>query len=116
MLRITHGRGFALVFANGWTVSIQFGPGNYCENRNADYNQSATVGEKGSRDAEIAAWPGPSNGRDTMPMVSFGGDTVKGYCNADEVAAFIALVAGLPSGDCKNFAEQYDSATQHIQR
>ena len=31
MLRITRGKGFQIFFDNGWGVSVQFGPGNYCE-------------------------------------------------------------------------------------
>ena len=32
-IAITQGKGFQLKFANGWTVSVQFGWGNYCGNR-----------------------------------------------------------------------------------
>lgn len=31
--RITGGRGFQMKFPNGYTVSVQFGMNNYCENR-----------------------------------------------------------------------------------
>ena len=116
MLRITNGRGFQLVFANGWTVSIQFGPGNYCENRDMEFGQSSDeynasqrkAGEQGCGTAEIAAWPWQGE------LVSFGGDTVKGWVNANEVAAFIALVANLPEGELPNtaFAQLYDAATK----
>lgn len=31
MFRITRGKGFHVSFPNGYTVSVQFGPGNYCD-------------------------------------------------------------------------------------
>lgn len=34
MFRITESKGFHMQFANGWTVSVQFGPGNYGDNYN----------------------------------------------------------------------------------
>lgn len=42
-------KGFHITFANGWTVSVQFGRGNYCENRGALEN-------KPSKNAEIWAY------------------------------------------------------------
>ena len=32
MFSITGNRGFHMTFENGYTVSVQFGPGNYCDN------------------------------------------------------------------------------------
>lgn len=29
----TRNQGFHITFPNGWTVSVQFGPGNYCQER-----------------------------------------------------------------------------------
>ena len=47
-----------MTFENGWTVSVQFGGGNYCDN----YNAVEIGGEKHfptleSSDAEVACWP-----------------------------------------------------------
>ena len=33
MFEITRGTGFKMTFANGWTISVQFGSFNYCDNR-----------------------------------------------------------------------------------
>lgn len=55
--RITDGRGFQVTFENGWTVSVQFGPGNYCENKSmAIGRDDALAGKRGSLDAETAVW------------------------------------------------------------
>ena len=71
--------GFQMTFANGNTISVQFGFGNYCENK---YKS-----EDCSIDAEIAIWNENKNWYD------FGSDTVKGYCNMDEVAKWINFAA-----------------------
>jgi hypothetical protein len=79
--KITGGRGFHITFANGWTVSVQFGPGIYCENYDMPISVEGNrkAGEKGSGTAEVACW-GPDG-----KMISFGDDTVKGYQNPAEV-------------------------------
>jgi len=94
MFKISSGKGFQMSFANGWTVSVQFGPANYCENRTMlidnQFSLSETdriAGSKGSYDAEIAAWDVNGNWHD------FGHDSVKGWCTADEVAQFIHLIS-----------------------
>jgi len=81
-------RGFQMTFENGYTVSVQFGVSNYCENR--DYKPDAEKSEIGaSPSAEIAAWD------QTGKWVSFEHDDVKGWCKPDEVAAFITKIASL---------------------
>lgn len=90
MFRITDGRGFQMTFDNGWTVSVQFGYGNYCENK---YSPSASAmcskGYSGlveSPNAEIAAWD------KNDVWYDFGDDKVKGYVDANEVADFIEMI------------------------
>lgn len=85
----TNNKGFQMTFENGWTISVQFGHGNYCDNRlhpdGVFFSKRKSVVE--SSDAEIAIW-GP-DGQD----YDFGSDTVKGYCSADEVATWIKFTA-----------------------
>jgi hypothetical protein len=101
MFTITNGKGFQIKFANGWTVSVQFGTGNYCENRDFTTGtgqrfpgttdgyerREYTAGAMGCQTAEIAAW----DSNDVW--YAFEHDTVKGWCSADDVAAFIAEIA-----------------------
>lgn len=88
---IMDSKGFHLTFANGWTVSVQIGPGNYCDNyRNSMfefYNNKPRSLE--SSNAEIAAWDKEGN------WYKFSGDldTVKGYVVPDKIAEFIAEIA-----------------------
>jgi hypothetical protein len=57
MFAITDGKGFKVTFGNGVTVSVQFGPGNYCGNYNLSYkDRPLTDGEFKCKDAEIAIW------------------------------------------------------------
>lgn len=93
MLRITARKGFQMTFENGWTVSVQFGGGNYCANRNAPI---PSVKDEESSNAEVAAWD--AEGR----WHNFGGDAVEGYLSADAVAKFInriRLHGGKPEVD-----------------
>lgn len=86
MFKITQGRGFHITFANGYTVSVQWGIGNYCHEQH--HPQS---GNRYSETAEVAYWH-ESNGE----LISFGTDTVEGWKSADEVASFLANVAAMP--------------------
>jgi hypothetical protein len=89
MLKITRGTGFQLNFENGWTISVQFGYGNYCDNyhhpEGFDFGKGKDIVQ--SYDAEIAIWDIEGT------WYNFGDDTVKGYCSADEVAEWIDKVS-----------------------
>lgn len=52
---ISRGKGFHITFENGYTISVQFGPGNYCDNYDMDIpEENAKAGERGSTTAECA--------------------------------------------------------------
>lgn len=59
MFHITSGKGFHITFENGWTVSVQFGPGNYSDHYN-NYDFTAKgrcdAGVTGSKTAEVWCW------------------------------------------------------------
>ena len=88
MFKITHKRGFHITFPNEYTVSVQFGPGNYCENYNMDISEigSEEAGKKGSVNAECAVW-GPNG--EMIEHESFDGDTVGGRMSATEVLGLL---------------------------
>jgi hypothetical protein len=89
--RNSMGKGFSMTFENGWTVSVQWGPGNYCENRDmnamAHYQRDGRYECLDSKDAEIAAWDKDGN------WYRMDGDSVKGWVRPDGVANFIAKIA-----------------------
>jgi hypothetical protein len=59
MLKITKGQGFTLRLPNGWTVSVQIGPGGYHSNRHFGLlditpdEAAREAGATGSHDMEI---------------------------------------------------------------
>lgn len=69
--------GFQMTFENGNTISVQFGFGNYCDNK---YTSKPEC-----KDAEIAIW------NKSGKWLQIDGDEVKGYCTADEIADYIQL-------------------------
>ena len=89
MFKITNHKGFQITFENGWTVSVQFGAGNYCENYNMPWGAAAASEVWRSHDAEIAAWDADGN------WYGFEHDPVDGRKAADEVLAFMNEIAAI---------------------
>lgn len=92
MFRVTNDRGFQIEFPNGWTVSVHFGNGNYCENRlcgdDGINRMNSDHGCVFSRDAEVAIFKTFDNcGRVNTP---------KGWVKTEEVAAIIYEVSSRP--------------------
>ncbi len=91
MFKSTYNRGFQIKFSNGITISVQFGPMNYCERSSRSVSNpyydmvNQNVTESGT--AEIAIWD------DTDTWFNFGNDTVKGWTTPDEVAVWIDLAS-----------------------
>ena len=86
---VTRGKGVRLTFANGYALSVQWGPGNYCENKYGDCSEAGCIqaGNKGSMDAEIAVFDRQGE------FINLGCDDVAGWVSADKVAALAARVA-----------------------
>ncbi len=82
----TNNKGFRMTFENGFEISVQWGPGNYCEKRDADFGLSEKSKFWESCSAEIAIFYKDDS------MVSLGQDTVEGWVSADQVAKVIAIV------------------------
>ena len=99
MLTINNGCGFQLTFENGITVSVQFGYGHYCANRN-NRNFSRPQERCSSDNAEVAVIG--ANGewltREVFEKLGWDDpcDDVAGYVAADEVAKLIAACQALP--------------------
>lgn len=74
--------GFTMKFDNGNTISVQFGMGNYCANKNKESKTQCTT-------AEIAIWD--ANG--TWYEFKDAHDEVLGHCSADKVAEWIHFAA-----------------------
>ena len=81
-------KGFHITFENGYTVSVQFGYGNYCENRDKLMKKTPSV------TAEIAYW---KDGELIAFKTEDGefDDTVKGWQSPEQVLAFMNMVSSL---------------------
>jgi hypothetical protein len=94
MFKIIDGRGFTMTFANGYEISVQFGPGCYCQHRyapiNAHHRTDFADRVWDCEDAEIAVI------RPDGSFLRLGFDTVRGWVKSDEVAAIIAALASDP--------------------
>ena len=92
--KITNHKGFRMGFENGFEISVHWGPGNYCERQDEDFNKPEKSDFWSSRSAEIAIFD--TNNRiqenSSTGMISLGRDTVEGWVSADQVAKVIAIV------------------------
>lgn len=87
---ITHyHRGFHLPSENGWTISCQWGWGNYCSNKGRFFSDEPDPGDTNvSPDAEIAIWDHKHN------WVEFThGDNVRGYVTVEDFLRLIIEVS-----------------------
>ena len=92
MFKITFGKGFHMTFPNGVTVSVQFGSGNYCDNR-WKFAEEFTKNEiLGCPNAEVAVWDRDGNWilREYNPELS---DDVDGWQTPEQVLALLNWAA-----------------------
>ena len=105
MFKSARNSNFAMTFANGWTVSVAFGTGNYCDSDNTGgFNEPMRHFRWETHTAEIAAWDANDDWYD------FGTDTVKGWCKPNEVAEFIAMVSQF-TGDISTITQKESEVT-----
>ena len=85
----TQNKGFGMTFDNGFTISVQWGTGNYCEKKNlgADMEVEMKTPRWESKTAEIAVF----NDEGIIPVGD--SDEIIGWCSADEVAKVIKIVS-----------------------
>lgn len=105
--KITDGKGMHFTFPNGYTVSLQMGPGNYSDNHDLAFDWYLGNIRKNplprSNTVEVAYWYKDSS---LLPMPEPSGvlegkdyhDTVAGYWNITRVMQFLNFVQGLEPG------------------
>lgn len=101
MFEITEGKGFHLTFANGIMLSVQFGRGNYCENRHITWDEEKKNKSLSSKDAEIAIWDKEGEYLTNEANKDIYGeelhDDVKGWLSVTDVVKF--------ANWCENYKE-----------
>ena len=95
MFTSVENRGFQIQFSNGWTISVQFGPGNYCERQGLEYDAPLKERVWKSETAEVAAWD--KEGRwydfDNEVMLETNHTDVTGWVDTNKVAFYIDLIS-----------------------
>lgn len=96
--RLSSDKGFHVGFKNGYTVSVQFGPGNYGDHYDCSYTGSkhhpGSCGAQGALTVEVAVWKHGGDGLIAMP--EFGGNTVGGYYTPEKVLALMQWAEAQP--------------------
>ena len=117
-MRITDNKGFQLDLPNGVTVSVQFGPGNYCDpdvqHQPYDAPKKAIDGDDhwGSNTAECAAYLTDGDGLQWVAVPGFTGpigdddsdtfyDDVVGFLDVQGVLDFINLASQLTGNEAR---------------
>lgn len=105
MFTVTSHKGVHFEFQNGLIVSVQWGPGNYCDRKHDPWTSPAKEDKWASDTAEIAVWRA-ENGLGGMLPISSSGDTVAGYITADQVARVLACCAAFKGLDDADLTER----------
>jgi hypothetical protein len=91
-MSINQNKGFTLTFENKWTISVQWGTGNYCSVK--DLGALPTLEKTKDRwtatSAEICVWD--PDGDVVLP------NSVMGWVSVDDVAKYIKRVQGYRPG------------------
>lgn len=94
---ITQGKGFTITFANGWLVSIQFGPEDMCDNDDIDFEGSYLdmckfAGDRGSPNAQCMVL-NPSGNHVCLPIYKERRNVVSNRSDPAEVLMLINWAA-----------------------
>ena len=99
----SHNKGFRMTFGNGFSISVQWGVGNYCEKRDScEWNEATKHDFWSSNSAEIAVFD--KEVRNSMIPITVNtiefangteesyNDVVSGWLSTDTVAKCITIV------------------------
>ena len=106
----SYNKGFQMTFGNGFSISVQWGVGNYCENHqkeNGEWNEATKHDFWSSNSAEIAVF------NEYGSMIPIAGytlekpdgkeesytDVVSGWLSTNQVAKVIAIVSSAQTED-----------------
>lgn len=101
MFKVFAHKGFQTTFENGYTVSVMFGAGNYCEHHHNEsvepFNCTVQVWqEHKSENCEIAVISPNGEFRSLkLAPIDSGEDQVRGWCTPEEVLLIMNWAASL---------------------
>lgn len=97
---ITEHKGFRMTFENGWSISVQWGPGNYTSKRDTpegnDWEAPAKARFWSAPNAEIAIFDDKGNFH--RPEGEKWGDDVAGWQTPDQVLFYMNYAAAKRGG------------------
>jgi len=106
--KITDHKGFHITFKNGITVSTQFGPGNYCENREMSYSKPKESMTLKSRNAEIAIFDSDGTWFTRFcPFIKNGDDDVDGWVTPEKLLDVLRWSEELHQDEIKTLKRAY---------
>ena len=84
---VTRNKGFRMTFENGFAISVQWGPENYCDRKNEeDFDKPMKERFWESKSAEIAVFNKEGE------FIGIADDAVVGWLTTDKVAKCITVV------------------------
>lgn len=90
---ITRHKGIVLTFKNGCAISIQWGPGNYCDRKGEEYDAPKKTESWEAKTAEIAIFGADGEFLRIQPH-----DNVIGWVPVEHALRIMAWVQALPEG------------------
>ena len=105
MFKITTAKGFHVELPNGYTISVQFGPSNYCDNKNAsDMKEEWYLVQRGRAklfdiecpNAEIAVWATNEPDSDYLRLDGSSPDGMMGWQTSQDFVRVLLEVSLLP--------------------
>ena len=104
----TENKGFRMKFDNGFAISVQWGPGNYCQRKSFNNTEPRKERFWDSTSAEIAVFEDISDEKNVGErMISIGkDDAVIGWLSADDVAKIISIIQSAHSDNEEEMVEK----------
>jgi len=106
--KITDHKGFHITFKNEITVSVQFGPGNYCENREMSYSKPKEVMTLKSSNAEIAIFDSDGTWFTRFCPFIKDSDDVDGWVTPEKLLDVLGWAEKLNQDDIKTLKKAYE--------
>ena len=94
-LAITGGKGFRMEFDNGYSLSIQIGPGNYCDNYGGDRGWHVKPPSQYSIESTTCEIAIINPESERIPLPENNDQTVKAYVPVSEIPEWITYASNL---------------------
>ena len=100
IIQTTNNKGFYMEFENGFSISVQFGIGNYCSRRNMSEKDSLSemrIGNKHPTATSAEIMVGSLKTGRTIVHSGNNDDAIIGWVGVDEIGKIIGMLANAKS-------------------